>query len=549
MLLKDIIFTQLAHGLQRSAATTCSRYASTYRNMGKPFPGPTKYDRHPWQVEMQDTESSWVGPKSAQMGFTEAALNRSFFTIDIKRIGVLYLLPKLNPDAIDFSKDRFDGALEISPHLKELFSSTRNVGHKQAGNVSFYLRGTRSKSSVKSVSVGLLVLDELDEMVQANITQAKERLSGQLEKQIIQISTPTIPNFGIDKAYQGTTKEHFYFKCPNCSRLTTLNFPDSLVIAGDNPDSPEIKRSYIKTGNCNHALVHEDKPNWLKSGRWIPTGDPKAFDRGFYINQLYSSTVAPWEVAQKSLQAIYDPAIEQEYWNSKGGLPHVVAGAKIDDVMLDSCIGQHSIKQPYAAGRVVTMGVDVGYKWLNYWIDEWFIPTNPGPDLNTNSLPRTIRFGKVAEFSELEPLMRENQVQGCVIDANPEHRKAYEFAIRFDGHVWLCYYGRGIKKNSIKNTEDDDRAITVNRTSWLDLSIGRFKKGKKGIVLPHDISTELRENIKALIRVPGYDADGNPTAKYVNNGADHYGHARNYSEIALPLSISKIHNQDVGAFL
>lgn len=547
--LKEQIYIQLAAGIIRKSVNSCSRYAMNYRIMGKPFPGPVNFNRHPWAREMHDTDESWVGPKAAQMAYTETALDRSFYTIDIKRTDVLYLLPKKNPDATDFSKARFDAALELSSHLSQLFSNTRNVGHKQAGSVNFYLRGTRSKSSVKSLAVGLLILDELDEMVQANLPQAEERLSGQEFKQIIKISTPTVPNFGIDKAYRGTTQENFIFRCPRCSKLTGLDFPGSLVICGDNPDNQnELIKSHIICPLCKGKLEHKLKQDWLKNGRWQAFGDPKAHVRGFGINQLYSSTVAPWEIARKALIAQYDPAEEQEYWNSKGGVAHVVAGARVTDLMIDSCLGSHKTSDPYTGDRVVTMGVDVGYRWLHYEISEWFIPSNPAGDLNANSLPRVLTTGKVETFAELESFMRQYQIQGCVIDANPDHRKALDFAVKFDGFVWLCYYSRWVKKTSI-TTKDEDRTITVNRTSWLDAAIGRFKKGKQGIVLPSDLPQEYREHIKALIRKPGKDADGNPTATYINVAADHHGHARVYNELALPLCVSRLQNVDLGELL
>ena len=34
-----------------------------------------------------------VGMKAAQIGYTESVLNRTFFTLDVKRQDVLYVLP------------------------------------------------------------------------------------------------------------------------------------------------------------------------------------------------------------------------------------------------------------------------------------------------------------------------------------------------------------------------------------------------------------------------------------------------------------------------
>jgi hypothetical protein len=72
--------------------------------------------------------------------------------------------------------------------------------------------------------------------------------------------------------------------------------------------------------------------------------------------------------------------------------------------------------------------------------------------------------------------------------------------------------------------------VTVDRTSWLDLSLGRFFK--RTIALPTDISHEYRQHLCSLVRILKEDKQGNPTAKYMNTAPDHFGHARNYCEIA-----------------
>jgi phage terminase large subunit GpA-like protein len=131
---------------------------------------------------MHDSEAELnVGQKSAQMGYTETVLNITFYNIDVRNIDCLYVLPAKTPDASDFSAARFDPALELSPHLSKIFSEVKNVGHKRAGTTNLYIRGSRSRAGLKSVPVGFIVLDELDEMTQENVRWLlKERRSGQL---------------------------------------------------------------------------------------------------------------------------------------------------------------------------------------------------------------------------------------------------------------------------------------------------------------------------------------------------------------------------------
>ena len=77
----------------------------------------------------------------------------------------------------------------------------------------------------------------------------------------------------------------------------------------------------------------------------------------------------------------------------------------------------------------------------------------------------------------------------------------------------------------------------MDRTTWLDTSLSRFRNGT--IDLPKDVSYEYREHIKALVRRYERDRNGNSIGRYRRGSKDdHFAHARNYSEIALNLAYS-----------
>jgi hypothetical protein len=546
--LKLSLAEAILHGLSRSSVVTPSKWAETYRVIpGGSFPGPWKFEHHPWLREMHDSKAEMnVGQKSAQMGFTEALLNIVFFHIDIRKVDCLYLLPATKPDASDFSASRFDPALEASEHLGRIFSDVKNLGHKRAGTTNLYIRGSKSKSGLKSIPVGFIAFDEVEEMDLDNIPLAMERTSGQLQKMIWMISTPRIDNIGINKYYRMTTQEKFLFPCPSCSKLIEFKFPDSVVITAQDVLDPQIKDSYYICTECKARLHHEDKKNFLKKGKWFPTY-PGVEARGFHINQLYSPALAgsPAEIGLAYLKSLRDPADEQEFYNSKLGLTHIVDGAKIDETMLNECKSTHKRYKEYKENKYVTMGVDVG-KWNNVEICSWEIPNGaPTNDINTHAVPSVIWYGKVASFEELDLLMNRYKVNFCIIDANPERRKAYEFCNRFFGRVRMCFYSNNVRGKQILASKEVDQAINVDRTSWLDCSLGRFKRGTKGIKLPMDLEMEYKDHIQALVRIYEKDNDGNPIGKYVNgSNADHYAHSRNYAEIALPfaLGIGVSHN-------
>ena len=86
--------------------------------MGAPFPGPYSFKHHPWCREIHNSKAAFtVAMKAAQLGITEAGINRAFFVLDQLKRDVLYVLPT-TLNASDFSKARFATALKLSPYLK-----------------------------------------------------------------------------------------------------------------------------------------------------------------------------------------------------------------------------------------------------------------------------------------------------------------------------------------------------------------------------------------------------------------------------------------------
>lgn len=547
--LEKYFYDRIATGLSRGSVKTASKWAEKYRVMGKPIPGKWTFKYHPWLREMHDSKAPInIGKKSAQAGYTETILNDTFFHMDVEGENCMYILPNKNPDATNFSSSRFDPAIELSPHLTKMFNKINNVGLKRAGNASLYITGSNSRSALKSVPVPNLYFDELDEMNQENLSLAEERSSGQFVKKSWKISTPTLPEFGIAKLFANSSQESFFFPCPSCSKQITLTYPDCIVMIGDNVNDPRLTESHIICPNCKSKIEHETKHIHLGKGKWVAAfPDRVDVTRGFYVNQLYSSTTTPGEITKKYIEAQVDKTAEQEFWNSKMGIEHLVEGSRLDDTIINQCIHSYRKVQAKTSG-LITMGVDVGHKWLHVEIDEWEIAQSANVDINTSARPRLIFEGKVPSFNDLDRFMFDFSILFCVVDSQPDRRNAFDFSNRFWGRVKLCTYGRSVTGKTISiNTEQNDNMIFVDRTSWLDLSLGRFHRGKKGILLPIDVSMEYRQQIKAPVRRYDKDSQGNPVGKYVEVGPDHFAHARNYAEIALPLAIGLGRSQNMGS--
>lgn len=544
--LEQVFADIVAGGLRRQSVKLCSQWAQAYRvRKGRKW----GYGLHPWSRAMADSNAPYnVGMKAAQMAYTETLLNRTFFKMDIEGSNCLYVFPNKNPDASDFSASRFDPALEESEHLRAMFSDVRNVGHKRAGSANLWIRGSRSRIGLKSIDPSFIALDEVDEMDEQGIQLAMRRADGQEESQLWGISTPTVPEGPIHKMFLSTTQEYWFFQCPNCWKEITLEFPDCFVLIGESLTDPRINESHVICPLCRKKIEHEDKiKSQVETGRWIPRAEQiNPNRRGFYVNQLASCVKKPYKIAETAIEALYKPHAEQELWNSIAGLPHVVKGGRIDDEHIDQCMTDRLMDSKPAGYKIRTMGIDVG-KWLHYEIDGWSIP-KLGPDLNLVAECELIKCGKVEHFHELYTLIREYNVNFVVIDKQPEERAALELCTRIWGRGKRCWYARGVgaKKMTVSASEED-HLINVNRTYWLDTSLGRVRSGR--IRFPRDLPQEYRQNLKSLVKKYEEDKSGEDTSKYIKTDADHYAHARNYSEMALPLAASVATNQNIRSFL
>lgn len=430
------------------------------------------------------------------------------------------------------------------------------MGTKRAGTAILYIRGSNSRKGLKSISVSEVICDEYDEMPDHTIPLAQERMSGQPRKQLWLISTPRFPGLGINAEFNDSTQEHFYFPCPSCSKKIELAH-ENLVVTSDDIHDSKIKESFIQCVECKSKIFDgegteaeyaEKKADILKDGIWIPNGHKDFDNRGFYINQLYSSTIRPHHLAIAYIKSLTNKSAEQEYHNSKMGAAHEVEGARITSDVIEDCISKQgrrkSGRSPFDS-KIITMGVDVG-RWLHYEIAAWDV-RRMGNDINIMSNSIILDEGKKVDFHELDDLMRAYQIFMCVVDIQPETRQALNFAKRFWGHVKLCRYGKGLTDKTMIIEDENKFVITVDRTSWLDMALGRFHN--RTIDLPADLSMEYRSHVKNIARIYEEDKDGNQIGKYVSNGDDHFAHARNYNELALPLAAALTTNSDIGAFL
>lgn len=515
----------------------CSRWAVNRRTMqdGSQY----SLEDYPYVRDILDSRAkkNWIR-KGAQVGLSEAAFTIGFFEVDYHQRDVLYYFPTVKM-AKRFSKTRFSQAISLSDYLRKAVRTDTDE-LKQIGNATLHILGAQG-SDLHGTSTGRLILDEIDKWTARQIYLAEERISGQKDEDTIVwgFSTPTYPDFGIDKYYKDSTQEHFFFDCPHCSEEIELLWEDSFELHGENVDDPAVHNSYLKCSKCQKELEHSKKKEWLSTGRWVatnPDADP-SISRGFWVSQLYSPTVTPATIAIKYLRGIGDEDARREFYNSCLGIAYIEDAHQVNDTHIDDCIKRYSlgeVRPTFASDGLFTLGIDQGGP-VHHWVAiKWLFDRDAVGDPNDRAKGRVVGLGRILhdDWASIHGLMRGYQIRMAVIDYFPEPTNARIFARKFEGGVYLCQYVTGTSGREVRTTEDDYGAnlVKVDKVGWLSKTLGRVMAG--GIELPLDLPKEFRDQIKAPVRSLK-TVDGQPVATYVETGADHYAHALNYAEIAL----------------
>jgi hypothetical protein len=459
-------------------------------------------DPHPFQVEM----------KAAQMGLTCKAGLRSIHGAITGKYprGILYLFPSKS-DVTDFSKARIAPLIEENPEsIGKWVVETDTSNLKQIGTAFLYLRGMRARAGLKSIPVDFIVFDELDEAPQTAVDMAMERMAHSEVREVLKLSNPTLPDFGIDKAFQETDQRYWLLKCPSCGHYTCLEdtFPACLL---ELPGGKVIRA-------CEKCKAELDPAD----GVWVAKRDSVTDKRGYHYSQLFSQFVDPAGILNqfRITQNLTD------FYNLKIGIPWVEATHRISLEAVYALCSSYGMAE--SDPGPCSMGVDQG-KDLHVVIGR-AEPSRSG---------KIIHLGIYKEWEKLESLMKAFNVYRCVIDGMPETQKARTFAGKFPGKVFLNFYNEH-QKGSYKWNEAD-WTITCNRTESLDASHAQILgtpvdvTATTKIILPKfsEMVEEFAKHLHNVAkRLEEDEETGSKRYVYVKLGPDHFRHAFNYECIA-----------------
>ncbi|MBN2325381.1 MAG: phage terminase large subunit family protein [Spirochaetes bacterium] len=464
--------------------------------------GPFGFERHEYlQEPYNDDHPDQTEMKATQMGSTTRAMLRAVYGARFAGYrGILYLFPS-RTDVTEFSKSRISTLIDENPDtIGSWLQDTDSANLKKLWNAFLYLRGMKSTIGLKSIPIDFIIFDELDEAPQQSMKYALARMAHSEYKHVMKLSNPSLPDYGIDKAFQETDMRYWLLKCEKCGKYTCLEdtFPDCLL---------EVDGRVIRAcSKCKSEL----NPS---GGKWVAKRPGIKDKRGYHYSQLFSHFVEPADI----LKEFRNTTNRTLFYNLIIGNAWVEATNRLEISQVLALCGSRG--NASSDPGPCFMGVDQG-KDLHVVISK--IGKGKG---------EIVHLGIQKDWSELDKLMKAFNVARCVVDGMPETRNARAFAERHKRRVFLNYYS--IHQKGTYKWNEQDHTVTEDRTESLDASHNEIQDGE--LVLPResDIVREFAAQChNTAKRLEEDEETGSKRYVYVKLGPDHFRHALNYSTIA-----------------
>jgi hypothetical protein len=404
-----------------------------------------------------DTARHVVLTKAAQVGGTTWALLETFHAC-LSGLNVIYFFPTRS-DVLEFSKSRVGPLLAENAFLETMMTDTDTAGLKRIGNAHLYLRGMKSSVGMKSVQADVVVFDELDESTPQAKAMAKERLAHSRTKRIIELSNPSLPDYGVDEAFQKSDQRHWTLKCPGCGSWVALDklFPRKL---GQTVEIIRERSDGSHFWACPKCSAELD----MARGEWV-ADFPKRTIHGYRISQLLSSTVDPGEI----LEEYETTRFPELFFNLKIGIPWADTNRRLDpSTVLALCSDEPMLD---SSDSHCSMGIDTGKQFHVVVLRD---------DEDSDEKQHLVYLATCRSFSELDDLMKRFRVDRCVIDGGPDIHSTRAFVARHTPFAYLCFFNEHQRTKPHFNSRE--RQVLVNRTEALDAS--RAAVRNKLLVLP-----------------------------------------------------------------
>lgn len=459
--------------------------------------------------------------KARQIGLSENSVTESFWFLDVhKHTKVFYTFPT-GRQMQDFSNTRIAEAITESRYLTSILGDIRNVNLKKIGTSFLFLRGAQTERLGEGVDADVAFFDEIDRMPPKVKVAFEESLQGSHYGWIREISTPTVPNYGIDENWKKSKQWYWFIKCSHCGTKQTLEWIPNDDFAGRVSVAEKGGIQVYVCRHCEKELPESDR--W--TGEWVAKYPRR--DKSFY---QFTQMMAPWITAQRLYEKQEDYPFKQLFYNYCLGIPYLGDNILVTEQHIFAA--QSHVSRADWSG-VCALGIDWGDK-------SWIVVLTklPGDKIGLVHLERILSSEIEHIIPQVTAVARKYKIKIMVNDAGYGKDRNSILLKLFPEKVFSCFYPTSEKGSKIFEAQwqDEQHKVSIDRTTSIKLSLGMFKA--KQVVIPREIDHELLRifvnHLTNLVSVKDYDEKTGEIIEWIaSTGQDHFGHAWNYACTAM----------------
>lgn len=433
---------------------------------------------HEYQREiLNDPAQNIVITKSAQIGISEMSARLAVARgVLINGFSTIYTLPSATA-ARDFMRDRINPIIDSSEYLRELEGSTvDNMGAKKFGDSFLYLKGCQVDRQAISVPADMLINDEVNNSDQNVMTLFESRLIHSPYAMTIKLSTPTIPDFGIDLAFKQSKRKFNFARCPSCHDWFLPEYFHHVRVPGWKKELEEISKrdfadpsfrwreAYVECPHCRRPVdLREAERN-----RVVENPDTAFLDSGYRISPFDCPTIIQPSALVKSSVEYKRPV---DFYNQRLGLSLADKESALAREELEAIIVSHVELGSHSC----VIGLDMGN---TCWITVMAVGVT-GQMLIVHVEP--VPLHKVVERTQ--ELSRIHKVRMIVVDRGPMTEAVYQIQQKMrNSFAAVFVQTKGVELFKVTDREgdaekgvEDMRQVNIAKDSCMDLIMAMIR--------------------------------------------------------------------------
>jgi len=522
---------RLRSSLAAHSQDTICNFLTEYTFLkGKPF----NFLGHEYQKRiLEDKSQEIVIQKAAQLGLSEIMARMAIARCALSDgFNTIYTLPAATA-AQNFMKTRVNPIIDSSPYLKELVSKDNDSASiKQFGESFLYLKGAQVDRQAITVPADLLVIDEVDNSQEGVVTLYESRLQHSEYALKVKLSTPSIPDYGIDLLFKGSRRHFNLCKCNHCGHWFYPEYYKHVRIPGftkamEAVVKQEFSKQEFRWLEAYVACPECEKPVDLspQHREWVCENPDDAYvAAGYQCSPFDCPTRVKTSDLVKSSVEFKRP---QDFRNQRLGEAMEDKESSFDIEELRSIF----ISANPGGAFSYVMGLDMGNTcWATIGA---VLPDNTVIVVKTEGIP----LFKVKE-RRIE-LAREYRIRMTVVDNSPYTETVYSMQ-QEDNNLFAAVYveSKGVELFKVKEQDEDEsiaqtqiKQVNIARNRGFDFVMLQLRSNKVLKVMDENDDLWV-EHLRDQKRVKEFRNEELTMVWKKTKGEDHLHHSLLYTLIA-----------------